>query len=147
MKYLAIFITLFISTTGIVSAEQTTYKQQILPIDCVYEVIDVGTQKLRYLTPETCPVDPGPPVITEPPIETTPDTVPDSNWTYYAPIEIIKPTQNTPLPNNDNEQVMGATEQIRDVVYRNRDGMVFISAVTLVWLATLFVLKKKKILS
>lgn len=147
MKYVIFFLAVCTFATGVVSAEQTKYKQQILPIDCVYEVIDVGTQKLRYLTPATCPVDPGPPVVTEPPTETTPDAVPDSNWTYYAPIEIIRPTQNTLLPNNNNDQVMGATEQIRDVVYRNRDGMVFISVVTLVWLAGLFVLKKKKILS
>lgn len=146
MKHIVLFFVITLSITSIASAEQTNYKQQILPIDCVYEVIDVGTQKLRYLTPETCPVDPGPPVITEPPTVTTPDAEPDNNWTYYAPIEIIKPTTNTPLDTNENEQVMGVTEQLRDVVYRNRDSTILITVIACAWVVSLVILKKKKLL-
>ena len=42
---------------SLTQAEQTNLKVRILPIDCLFEVIDVGTQQLRYLTPETCPID------------------------------------------------------------------------------------------
>jgi hypothetical protein len=37
-----------------VFAEHTTFSQKILPLNCVFEVINVGTQELRYLTPAEC---------------------------------------------------------------------------------------------
>ncbi len=36
------------------SAEKATFKQQILPMDCVFQVIDVGLGTIKYITPEAC---------------------------------------------------------------------------------------------
>jgi hypothetical protein len=144
MRHIVLFTIAILTLAGIATAEQTSYKQQILPIDCIYEVIDVGTQKLRYLTPETCPVDPGPPVITEPPTASSPDEITEYNWTYYAPIELIKPATDTSLMADDDEQVMGVTEQLRDVVYGNHDSLLFVIGMACVWVVVLYVLIKKK---
>jgi hypothetical protein len=35
-------------------ALEDTFTQKILPLNCVFEVINVGTQELRYLTPKEC---------------------------------------------------------------------------------------------
>jgi hypothetical protein len=143
MVVLTLFLLPILTINTIAYAETTSYKQQILPIDCVYEVIDVGTQKLRYLTPETCPVDPGPPVITEPSGE-SPDTTAGSNWVYIAPIQIAPPEQNA--PDNLKEEVKGSTEQIRDIVYKNKDSMLIVALIALLWAATIIVLKRRNIL-
>lgn len=144
MKKIIILLALLIPTSGVVYAENTTYKQQILPIDCIYEVIDVGTQKLRYLTPETCPIDPGPPVVTEPSGggETTPQTTPATNWVYIAPIAIAQP-DNEQNPSQEGE-VEAATEEIKDLVYKNRDSIFFLLVVSTVWVVTIFALRKRK---
>lgn len=140
MKVLILSLLLVLTANTVVKAENTSYKQQILPIDCVYEVIDVGTQKLRYLTPETCPIDPGPPVITEPSGE-TPDTTPGTKWVYVAPIEIAPPEDSA--SDTPKEEVKGVTEQIRDIVYKNKDGMFIVAFITLLWGAAIVVLKRR----
>ncbi|MCU0667316.1 MAG: hypothetical protein MUF85_01740 [Patescibacteria group bacterium] len=63
-------LNLIISFPIISKAESTKYTQRILPIDCLYEVIDAGSQTLRFLTPDTCPIEPQDPIITNPPGET-----------------------------------------------------------------------------
>lgn len=35
-------------------AEHATFKQQILPLNCVFEVVNVGLGTIKYLTPEEC---------------------------------------------------------------------------------------------
>lgn len=40
--------------TSTAFAEDTTFTQQILPLNCVFQVVDVGTQTLRYITPAAC---------------------------------------------------------------------------------------------
>lgn len=63
---LAVFLMATSASARVTAQETVNYGQQILPIDCVYEVVDTGTQTLRYLTPETCPTDPNTPVTEEP---------------------------------------------------------------------------------
>ena len=36
------------------AAEQATFKQKILPANCVFETVNDGTGTIRYLTPSTC---------------------------------------------------------------------------------------------
>jgi hypothetical protein len=38
-------------------AEDSKFKQRILPMDCVFQVINVGTGTIQYLTPEECGVN------------------------------------------------------------------------------------------
>jgi hypothetical protein len=49
-------ICLPIVMTGTVMAagSTTTFGQKILPLDCVFQVVNVGTGELRYLTPAAC---------------------------------------------------------------------------------------------
>jgi hypothetical protein len=58
MRKLLLFTALCISTLalfgGRVSAEHTTLKQQILPIDCVFETVNDGSGTIHYLTPAEC---------------------------------------------------------------------------------------------
>jgi hypothetical protein len=143
MKSFLLLLFLMLTVHSFASAESTSYKQQILPIDCIFEVIDVGTQKLRYLTPETCPVDPGPPVITEP-SGASPESPPVSNWVYSPQIVIAPPKNET--ADTPKEEVKGSTEQIRDIVYKNKDGMIVIAVITLIWAAAIIVLKRRNIL-
>lgn len=145
MKLFVLLLLLVLTANNVARAENTTYKQQILPIDCVYEVIDVGTQKLRYLTPETCPIDPGPPVITEPSGE-TPETTPGTKWVYIAPIEVAPPPENN-KSDTIKEEVKGSTERIRDVVYKNKDSMIIIGLITVLWAAVIIILKRRNTLN
>lgn len=55
-------------------AQSDNFSQRILPIDCVFQVVDTGTQQLIYLTPAKCgqilpPAPPLPPVPPLPPQE------------------------------------------------------------------------------
>jgi hypothetical protein len=131
MKYIVLFLISLVPLSSVAIAENTTYKQQILPIDCIYEVIDVGTQKLRYLTPETCPIDPGPPVITEPSVN-VPANTPDSNWVYIAPIAIAPPDNVNPIP--EEGEVKGSIEEIIDIVVKNRDSIVLLALLCAGWI-------------
>lgn len=46
-----LFSVVFAST---VQAKQTTFKQQILPLDCVFETVNDGLGTVHYLTPAEC---------------------------------------------------------------------------------------------
>jgi hypothetical protein len=143
MKYIIatfVFIVLF---GAVAHAEQTRFKQQILPIDCVYEIIDVGTQTLRYLTPDTCPVDPGPPVITTEDVPSNPSTINTSQpqRTYAPTIEVSPPVEEG--------IVKGDIVRITEGVYRNIDALIFIVAAVIAWFGsgwwyTKYKLKTKK---
>jgi hypothetical protein len=144
MKYIVLLFLMLLPLSGIALAENTTYKQQILPIDCLYEVIDVGTQKLRYLTPETCPIDPGPPVITEPSGDTpvdNPEGTPDTNWVYIAPIAIAPP--DTVTTETDKGEVQGSTEEIIDIVIKNRDSIVLLTLLSAAWIGSVIMWQKR----
>ena len=140
MKYVLLSFLVLLPLSNVAIAENTTYKQQILPIDCVYEVIDVGTQKLRYLTPETCPIDPGPPVITEPSGE-TPINTSDTNWVYIAPIAIAPPENVS--TETDKGEVQGSTEEIIDIVIKNRDSIVILALLCAGWIGGVFMWQKR----
>ena len=57
-----------------VLAETTDFRLRIMPQDCIYDVVDVGTQELYYYTPEECgvlpPLQPTPesPVVEQTPV-------------------------------------------------------------------------------
>lgn len=132
-----IIVSLFM-TSSLVFAETTTFKQQILPIDCIYEVIDVGTQKLRYITPETCPIDPGPPIVTEPlnPVDNTSNGT-RTVWRISPEVNITDTniTADTSQSNNvpSTKAVQGRVERILDRIVRNNDllyGIVILSSLT-----------------
>lgn len=68
----SLLITLFIAALSLgigkaVLAENTTFKQRILPKDCIFTVLDVGTQTLFFITPKIC--EPPPPVNTSTALE------------------------------------------------------------------------------
>ncbi|HRN96959.1 MAG TPA: hypothetical protein PLZ58_00710 [Candidatus Saccharibacteria bacterium] len=56
-----------VGLTGAVSAKQATFSQLILPINCVFMVVDTGTGTIEYLTPKECGV-------IEPPVASTDST-------------------------------------------------------------------------
>ena len=137
-----------------VHAETTLFRQQILPIDCIYEVIDVGTQQLRYITPATCPVDPGPPVITEPPVSSTEgeQTVTDDlkinrRW-LNQPSVSLRASESSAVPNYQNvdtkESVQGLLGRAKDNITRNNDAL-FVTAVstTLIIAGSIFLIRRK----
>jgi hypothetical protein len=70
------------------SAASTSFTQQILPLDCVFEVVNDGTQTIKYITPAQCGQIVPPPETTGG--TTTPDVTPNaqpaqSNGYYYLP--------------------------------------------------------------
>lgn len=152
MRYLiALCAVLFLGTAS-AYAETTTLRQQILPIDCIYEVIDVGTQKLRYLTPETCPIDPGPPTVTDPIVESTTNTdqgVTTKVW-YRLPIVSYKaesPQQSLnggTKPPDESPNVQGEEQYLSDVIFRNKDGVVLAVLAVSAWFAFLIYRNKAK---
>ena len=65
-----------------VSAQNLTFKQQILPLDCVFEQVNDGLGTIQYLTPETCGVILPPAVI--PPAATGSQPETGSSSGYYT---------------------------------------------------------------
>ena len=140
--------------SNIASAETTNLKQQILPIDCIYEVVDVGSQKLRYITPETCPIDPGPPVITVPTdnisqsIESNVkdnQNKPNISWSTKPNIQIQpdvlnnKLTFKEPESSNFNEGVIKGVIERKNINYIRYLFIVFIMIIII-----LFYLRRKQ---
>lgn len=132
MKYLILGLMVIIVGSSITIAETTNFRQQILPIDCIYEVVNAGTQQLRYITPETCPIDPGPPVVTEPPatnmIDGSVSTRP--TWSFSSPVRLVRPSTassqpNEPVPKKE-PSVQGTVERVQDIVVNNRDALVLL---------------------
>lgn len=136
MKYGVIGLFILIIYNSIAIAETTNFRQQVLPIDCIYEVINVGTQQLRYITPETCPIDPGPPIVTEPSVDepinypVATSGVVQTNWRYRPQVSIAKPPSILPPSSQaeptDNQTVQGTVERIDRIIVNNRDALVMI---------------------
>ena len=130
MRVLLLLFALLLAGTSTALAEVTQFKQQILPIDCVYEVIDVGTQKLRYLTPETCPVDPGPPVVTEPITPQIPIEASTLVWSYVPEVTVRPPTTGA-INGQPVDQVAGQIETtLYERLRQNTDSIVITLAFT-----------------
>lgn len=140
MKYFILLATItmvLIFSSPFLGAEQTNLKVRILPIDCLFEVIDVGTQQLRYLTPETCPIDEIPispeenPTI---PTTTNPITIRRSNYIsdYYQ-----ENTDQPPTQNNIQPKVASAKENkdIFDLIKSSKDTEILLIALTATFLA------------
>jgi hypothetical protein len=66
-------VMIFLIFPGRASAHHTTLKQQILPIDCIFETINDGLNTINYLTPAECGVIVPP--VTEPTEPTPTDRV------------------------------------------------------------------------
>lgn len=63
LAVVVVIISLFVASRLEVSASSnTTFKQRILPKDCIFTVLDAGTQELFFITPKIC--EPPPPVNT-----------------------------------------------------------------------------------
>lgn len=137
MKYVVI-MSAFLLYGSVAVAETTNFRQQVLPIDCVYEVVNVGTQQLRYITPETCPIDPGPPVVTEP---VEPQIVTDSTngnggigsarpiWNYRPLVSVVRPVPESAQANQsttNNQTVQGTVERIDRIIVNNRDALMLL---------------------
>lgn len=140
MRYLATIFLLVITASTAALAETTTFKQQILPINCVYEVVDTGTQQLRYVTPDTCPIDPGPPVVTEPASpSSTVIAAPTTNiavykhWAYTSPVELRPPQTAEQSSTGDEGAVLSGTEALQDVIRENKDYVVLVGTIITVW--------------
>ncbi len=56
LAYLLIVATVQMSFIASAGAESSKLKQQILPINCIFEIVDYGTGEIRFLTPEECGV-------------------------------------------------------------------------------------------
>lgn len=78
---------------GSAAAESSKFSQQILPINCVFQVIDAGSQKLIYLTPAECGQILPPPV---PPTPTTPK-MPQKQPLAPKPTPVFKPQRFSPF--------------------------------------------------
>lgn len=58
-----LFVAISIFTAGkVYASSDTNFKLRILPKDCIFTVLDVGTQTLFFITPKIC--EPPPPVTT-----------------------------------------------------------------------------------
>ena len=133
MKYVVLGIITIIFGSAVVGAETTNFRQQILPIACIYEVIDVGTQQLRYITPDTCPVDPGPPVVTEPGTDEITMASSESAVSVQPPqgyrpvVSIVRqpsPTPETGQPAATQQpSVQGTVERIDDIIVNNLEAL------------------------
>ena len=77
MKYfrtpaaLLIMLIALLASASPAGATGTSFKQQILPLNCVFQTIDAGTGTLFYVTPEACGVLVTPPIVS--PIQSTDD--------------------------------------------------------------------------
>ncbi len=141
MKYSILGFLILVSGGSVAVAETTSFQQQVLPIDCIYEVINVGTQQLRYITPDTCPIDPGPPVVTDPAREET--TVPSSDgtapvrptWRYQSAASIAGQPSSAPeasqIADAQQPSVQGTIERIDDIIVDNRDALALIMFVSI----------------
>jgi hypothetical protein len=81
-----------------VDAESTTFKQQILPLNCVFEDINDGLGTLHYLTPAECgQIIPPPPPVDTGPSDTVKTPAPSSK-----PITIRRNSLANLTPNNSS---------------------------------------------
>lgn len=149
MKYFNLFTTatlLIIFSSPFVRAEQTNLKVRILPIDCLFEVIDVGTQQLRYLTPETCPIDeiPTPPEeVPTSPGGTNPITIKRSNYIsdYYQ--ENI----NQPVTQSNNQPKVASAKEHKDIfdlINSSKDTEILLVTLLVAFLALVIVRRMHK---
>ncbi len=135
MIYLLIGLFSIVIGSSVAGAEATNFRQQILPINCLYEVVNVGTQQLRYITPETCPIDPGPPVVTEPSsegaatVQTSGAITTQPNWSARSFVNIVRPIAPLSQPVQrvqlEEQSVKGTIERIEESVVNSRDAIVF----------------------
>ncbi|HET7319969.1 MAG TPA: hypothetical protein VFI84_00105 [Candidatus Saccharimonadales bacterium] len=56
LNYATLLVALQISLPAAAYAQNTAFKQRILPLDCVFETVDAGTGLLYYVTPAACGV-------------------------------------------------------------------------------------------
>ena len=91
-----LFTSLLITPSS--SALQSKLKLEILPINCIFEIVDTGTNKVNYITPVECgkyvPPPPLPEPPAEPPITPTPTSGGSNNGSGGTPTP-ISPTITT----------------------------------------------------
>jgi hypothetical protein len=117
LLFVPIVIGVLLAPAASVSAEHTTFKQQILPFDCVFETVSDGSGTINYLTPAECgqiipPEDPG----TDPTEGTsTPGGEPSPNTTFVRyrslPDTVLRPsTDESPTTGFDNPNIETITQ-------------------------------------
>ncbi len=67
-----------VALTPPVQAVDTTLKQRILPLDCVFEIVNDGSNSIVYITPEACGVVVDPHVPNPDPTDPSPTPTPTS---------------------------------------------------------------------
>lgn len=117
------------------AAKQPSLTQQILPLNCIFNVVDQGTQELVYLTPEECgqavppvdpptPTDPSQPQLLILPIKpSTPAYPPGSGsgvwWLGSVPSAsnrpLISPTDETPSQALELPVCTGIDQQLLNI--------------------------------
>lgn len=87
---------------GSSAAIDGSLRQQILPLNCIFQTVNDGTGLLFYVTPEECgvvvppePVDPTPGIIPTIPVVRQNEQLP-APLRILSPIPIIVSPQNTP---------------------------------------------------
>lgn len=107
MKVLAAFLltcVLVASGSAVASAEDSNLKLRVLPMNCLFDTVDTGTNEIVYLTPAAC----NPSGSHAPNVNTTPDVLPPG-----VPDDVELPIEQaagtTALPGPD-EQAQPLTE-------------------------------------
>ncbi len=102
MKYIFLGLiaiaTLLTGNTPLARAETATFKQRILPIDCVFDTINDGSGTLYFYTPEECGVIIPPDSPTPTPNTPTPEASPNVQYSF---IPLESNNQRLALANGD----------------------------------------------
>lgn len=83
---------------GSIHAVQPNLEVKILPIDCIFDIIDDGSNRITYLTPKECGV------LVDDPIQ-TPPTTETSSPTNNEDKSLINTEETDPLVSKVNIQV------------------------------------------
>ncbi len=88
-------LSLIVLATGTVRAEDVALKQQIVPMDCIFEEVNDGLGTLHYLTPEACgviiptPSTSPPPAVSSTSFTPAPEPLVNQTVTHDHPPRVI----------------------------------------------------------
>lgn len=81
-----------------VRAEDSSFKLQVLPLECQFNIIDVGTNEIEYLTPEACGQGSNPTTPTDNPgsgaSETPTKTTTNGSSDNSSSLEVVTPSED-----------------------------------------------------
>jgi len=127
LLFLSLTVLSIVFADPVVAADSTKLKLRVLPLNCIFDVIDVGTQELEFLTPEECGVEVLKPIVKpQTPIQT--DII-DSGLDENSQISFL------PSADSEEEKSSSVDEPGYINVYRFK---ISFPALTLVGLFALF---------